>query len=238
MSHFTKSLTTLLCGIALLAGGLVTANFLAPTALAQADLGSVTGVVTDASDAVIGNASVTITNVATGAVRVSNTNGKGEYSVTQLNPDDYTISVTAQGFGISTQSFTLSVGSSRVINLKLAVAGAQTIVSVSADDNTTVHLDNPEISTVITNDQIQSLPLADRNPYTLVSLSGNVTQMITGGNRGVNFNIGGARSASVDILLDGAENTDLYAVGVGQSVPQDATQEFSVIVASQGAEYG
>ena len=237
MLQFNRSLASILFGIAMV-GGVFISSFVPPSAFAQADLGAVTGVVTDASGAVIGNASVTITNGATGAVRVSVTNSKGEYSVTQLNPDDYSISVTAPGFGTNIESFTLSVGSSRVINLKLAVAGGQTVVSVSADDTTTVHLDNPEISTVITNDQIQNLPLPDRDPYALVSLSGNVSQMITGGNRGVMYNIGGARSASVDILLDGAENTDLYAVGVGQSVPQDATQEFSVVVASEGAEYG
>jgi Carboxypeptidase regulatory-like domain/TonB-dependent Receptor Plug Domain len=240
MFHFRKSRASVLSllAVALMATVSIVPNLGSRVAYAQADLGEITGVITDASGAVIGNANVTITNVATGAVRVGTTNSKGEYSITQLNPDDYSVSVTAPGFGTSVQSLTLSVGSARVVNLKLAVAGGQTVVSVSADDTTTVHLDNPEISTVITNEEIQNLPLADRNPYALVSLSGSVSQMITGGNRGVNFNISGSRSASVDILLDGAENTDLYAVGVGQTVPQDATQEFSVIVASQGAQYG
>ena len=237
MYNFRKSLCSLFIGAALV-GGALTTSLAPPSALAQADLGAISGVVTDASGAAIANASVTVTNTATGATRVSTSNSKGEYAVTQLNPSNYTVSVTAAGFGTSTQSFTLSVGSSRVLSIKLAVAGGQTVVTVSADDTTSVHLDNPEISTVITNEQIQNLPLPDRNPYALVALSGNVSSDITGGNRGVGFNIGGARSASVDILLDGAENTDLYAVGVGQTIPQDATQEFSVVVASQGAEYG
>ena len=237
MHVFSKSLGTLILRLAIAAS--ISAVAVSPIAAhAQADLGSISGVVTDASGAVIANATITVTNTATGASRVSTTNSKGEYTITQLNPGDYSISTTASGFGQTTESLTLTVGSSRFIPVKLAVAGGQTVVTITADDTTTVHLENPEVSTVITNDEIQNLPLPDRNPYALVSLSGNVSTNITGGNRGVNFNIAGGRSASVDILLDGAENTDLYAVGVGQTVPQDATEEFSVVTASEGAEYG
>jgi len=237
MQAFKKAFSSLLLG-AVLAGGVAITTLAPPAAHAQADLGTINGIVTDASGAVIGQASIKVTNTETGAVRVATTNGRGEYSVTQLNAGDYKITVTATGFSDSVESIRVSVGSSNAANIKLGVAGSQTIVEVSADDTTSVHLENSEVSTVITNEQIQNLPLPDRDPYSLVSLSGNVSQMITGGNRGVNFNIGGARSASVDILLDGAENTDLYAVGIGQTVPQDATEEFSVVVANQGAEYG
>ena len=237
MFDFPKSLRSLLVAVALV-GGVLTINLAPPAAIAQADLGSISGIVTDASGAVIANASITVTNTATGASRVSTTNSRGEYAITQLNPGDYTVSVTASGFGTSNETFTLSVGSSRQISVKLAVAGGQTIVTVSADDTTSVHLENQEVSTVITNQQIQNMPLADRDPYGLVSLVGNASSMITGGNRGVGVNIAGGRSSSVDILLDGAENTDLYAVGVGQTIPQDAMQEFSVVEAGQGAEYG
>lgn len=238
MLYSKKFLASLVCAFALSAG-LIMVNSVAPIALAQADLGAISGTVTDASGAVIANASITITNKATGAQRVTTSNAKGEYSITQINPGDYTISVTSSGFGTTTQDFTLTVGSQRAINLQLAIAGAQTVVSISADDTTTPNSENAEVSTVITNQQIQSLPLADRNPYSLVSLSGNVSTLIdNNGNRGVGFNIAGGRSASVDILLDGAENTDAYTVAVGQTVPQDATQEFSVVTSGEGAELG
>jgi hypothetical protein len=237
MYDFRKTVGSLVLGVAL-AGGFMTLAIAPPAAQAQADLGTITGTITDASGAVIANATVTASNKATGAQRVTTTNAKGEYTISQLNPSDYTISVTATGFGTSTQDFTLSVGSTREISLKLAVSGGQTEVSISADDTTSVHLENPEVSTVITPEQIQNLPLADRDPYGLVDLAGNTSSMVMGGNRGVNVNIAGSRSASVDILLDGAENTDLYAVGVGQTIPQDAMQEFSLVEAGQGAEYG
>lgn len=237
MLYSKKFLASIVCALAL-STGLIAVNSVAPVALAQADLGAITGTVADASGAVIAAASVTITNKATGAQRVTTSNAKGEYSITQINPGDYTISVTSSGFGTSTQDFTLTVGSQRALNVQLAVAGSQTQVSITADDTTTPNSENAEVSTVITNQQIQNLPLADRDPYTLVDLAGNASTMTMGGNRGVGYNLAGGRSSSVDILLDGAENTDVYAVGVGQTIPQDAMQEFSVVTSGEGAELG
>jgi hypothetical protein len=237
MHHFARPFRSLLLA-AVLAGGVLTTALLPTAAYAQQDLGTINGIITDPSGAAIGNASISVVNTATGAERVSTTNSKGEYAVTQLNAGDYKLTVTATGFSSATETFTLTVGSARAFNIKLSVAGGETVISVSADDTTAVHLDNPEVSTVVTTDEIQNLPLADRDAYGLVTLSGNVSSDPTGGNRGVGVNIAGGRSASVDILLDGAENTDLYAVGIGQTTPLDAVQEFSVVTANEGAEYG
>jgi hypothetical protein len=210
-----------------------------PMAQAQADLGSVSGTVTDVSGAVVPNASVTLLNVANGAQRVSVTNSQGDYSITQLPPAGYRITVAAAGFTSSHQDFTLSIGASRAIHVKLNVSGGQTEIVVTTDTTTTPDVVDAQIATQITTSQVENMPLADRNPYSLVNLSGNVSGTIdAGGNRGVGVDIGGARSASVDILLDGAENTDLFGVGVGQSIPQDAMQEMSVVIAGQGAEFG
>lgn len=232
-----KSFCAALLGVTL-AGGVIATTLVPTSAQAQADLGRISGTVTDASSAIVPNASVTVTNANTGAVRNTVTDSKGEFTITQLNPADYTVTTTAAGFGTTKQKINVSVGGSSTVNTRLAVAGTQIELEVSADDSTSVQLTNSEVSTVVNTQQIADLPVVDRNPYSLVSLSGNLSSQITGGARGVGFEIGGARSASVDILLDGAENTDLYAVGVGQSIPFDATQEFSVVVANAGPEYG
>ena len=236
MNSGTRILRTLLQWVALIAALAFVAG---PQAIrAQADLGSVRGTVSDVSGALIPNASVTVTNPATGAQRATKTNAAGEYAVTQLTAGEYELRVSAKNFTTAAQRFTLTVGSSRGIDLKLAVAGGLTEVLVTSDNTTVPDSVDAQISTNITPSQVQNLPLPDRDPYSLVSLSGNVSSQITGGDRGVGVDIGGARSASVDILLDGAENTDLFGVGVGQSIPQDAMQEFSVVVAGQGAELG
>jgi hypothetical protein len=231
-----RLLTKIVLGV-LLSAGLAPVIFV-PAAQAQTDLGSVNGTVTDASGAVIANASVTVTNIATGAQRVTTANATGGYAITQLLPAEYTISISAPGFTTIGQRFTLAIGSTRAINVNMAVSGGQTEVVVSIENTTQVDVIDAQISTAISNSQVQNLPLADRNPYNLVNLSGNVSGQITGGDRGVGVDIGGARSASVDILLDGAENTDMFGLGVGQEIPQDAMQEFSIVVAGQGAEFG
>ncbi len=209
-----------------------------PVAQAQADLGSISGVVTDVTGAVIPNAEVKLTNVATGAVRVTITNSKGEYAVSQLLPTEYSVSFSSPGFNAASHNVQVTVGSTNTVNVKLAVAGGSTQITVAADDFAGVHLEKPEVAAVIETDQILSLPTLDRNPYSLVAFSGNLSSDPTATSRGVGFNISGSRSTSVDILLDGAENTDLYAVGVGQSVPMDATSEIRIVTSNSGAEYG
>jgi len=232
-----KHLRALILGVSM-SIGLTTAVLVPAPAVAQADLGSVSGTVTDASGAVIGKAAVTLTNNATGAVRTSVTNSKGEYSVSQLLPGDYTVSITADGFASAVQGVAVTVGSTNNVSAKLAVAGGTTQVVVAADSFAGVQLEKPEVSAVIETDQIMSLPTLDRNPYNLVAFSGNLSADPTAANRGVGFNISGGRSTSVDILLDGAENTDLYAVGIGQTIPMDATSEIRIVTSNSGAEYG
>ncbi len=85
---------------------------------------------------------------------------------------------------------------------------------------------------------MEELPTSPtRNPYALVATSGNVTED-SNGDRGAGFAINGQRSASTSILLDGAENVDTFTATVGQTVPLDSVQEFSVLTNNFGAEYG
>jgi len=227
----------------ILAVGLLTmasfvTNFAVPVAYAQADLGSVTGVVTDPTGAVVPDATVKVTNLATGAVRVVETNSRGEYSITQLLPAQYSLSITAQGFASTKRNVSVTVGSQNSANIKLAIAGGTTVVIVNTDDFSGVQLEKPEVSSVIETNQILSLPTMDRDPYNLVAFSGNMSSDPTSQPRGAGFNISGSRSTSVDILLDGAENTDMFSLAVGQSVPMDATSEIRVVTSNSGAEYG
>jgi hypothetical protein len=166
------------------------------TLRAQADLGSIGGTVTDVTGAVVAAAKVTVTNNETGAQRVTVTNSTGGYSVNQLNPGSYQLSIAASGFATALQKISVTVGSQNSINVKLAVASEKTEITVSADNFSGVQLEKAEISTVIESDQIQNLPTLDRNPYNLVQYSGNLSSDPTATSRGVGFNISGARSAS------------------------------------------
>jgi hypothetical protein len=213
-------------------------TLLPPAALGQTQNGSISGVVTDPTGAVIPNAKITVTSVETNAVRVTESTGSGEYTVQGLIPQDYTVKVEAAGFAASTAKLAVSVGSANTVNLKLSVNADATVVEVAANAFTGINLENAENSQVVSQEQVNEFPLATRNPYNLVSLSGSVSADPSAASRGVGFNISGARSASTEVLLDGIENTYLFSVGVATTVPLDSFQEFRVISSNFGPEYG
>ena len=71
------------------------------TAFGQAVYGSVLGTVTDPQGAAVANAKVTVTNQRKGATDTTTTNGDGNYSVTHLIPDVYTVSAESAGFKVN-----------------------------------------------------------------------------------------------------------------------------------------
>ncbi len=209
------------------------------TSLAQSQNGSVTGVITDSSGAVIANATVTVISAATGAQREATTTGSGDYNIQGLPPQDYKITVTAPGFATTTtEVFNVSVGSANTVNAKLSVQASDVSVDVAANSLAGINLENAENSQVVNTTQILELPSQSRNPYDFVALSGSVSADPSATSRGVGVNIGGARSASTEILLDGIENTYLFSVNVATTVPVDSVQEYRVITSNYGPEYG
>lgn len=206
---------------------------------AQSQNGSISGVITDASGAVVANATVTLTGASNGVVRTTETSSSGGYTIQGVAPQDYKLSVVAPGFSAtSTDTFTVSVGSANTINAKLSVQSNETQVEVAANSLAGINLENSENSQVINTTQLLELPTETRDPYAFVALSGSVSADPSATSRGVGFNIGGARSASTEILLDGIENTQLFSVGVATTVPVDSVQEYRVITSNYGPEYG
>ena len=104
---------------------------------------------------------------------------------------------------------------------------------------------NAEVSTTITETQIRELPTITRNVYDLVAVAGNVSggkvadgEEWTGDTRGTGYNINGQRASSTNILLDGSANNNEFDTTVGQNVPLDSVQEFSVVTSNFSAQYG
>jgi outer membrane receptor protein involved in Fe transport len=208
-------------------------------AFAQAETGQISGTVTDASGAILVGAKVVIKSVNTGLTREATTNSSGLYSIPSLKPDTYEVTVQATGFQTFTQRVQVAVGARSEVSVQLSVGGRAEIVEVTASTGANaVNTENQTLSSTITERQINELPTSPtRNPYALVGTSGNVTEDSSSG-RGAGFAINGMRSASTDILLDGAENVDSFTATVGQTVPLDSVQEFTVLTNSFTAEYG
>jgi len=219
--------------------------FLSVFVFAQGEKGSISGTVSDSSNAVIHGATVTVTAPATGAVRTTNTNDTGFYTVTNLPPGSYEVKVAAQGFADLVKKFNVSPGLSGTLDFTVALKGTQEVVEVTSQTQTQVDTETSTISDTVNNKRVSELPTLTRDPYDFVQTMGNVNQDSasgTGGKdeiaRGAGVSINGQRSSSVDILLDGGENVDLFTTKVGQSVPLDAVQEFSVTSSNYTAEYG
>lgn len=213
-------------------------------AFGQAETGQLTGTVTDSTGAVVPNAKVTVKSVTSGTTRTVQSSSSGNYTVTNLKPDNYEITVEGQGFQPMTGKVVVNVGSKVDYSPKLAVSGSSTTVEVSADVGTAVvNTETQTLSQVVNSEQMAQLPTLTRNAYDLVGTAGNVGDSEQQGangdsSRGAGFNINGQRSASTDILLDGGENVNLFTAVVGQNVPLDSVQELKVVTSAFTAEYG
>jgi Carboxypeptidase regulatory-like domain/TonB-dependent Receptor Plug Domain len=220
-------------------GSVLFALILSILTFGQQDTGQLTGTIKDPNDAVVSGATVTVKNPLTGVTKTTTTNSDGNFFVTNLQPAEYKITVTASGFKDTAATSQVSIGGTSSVNIQLGIQTTDVVVDVTdgtgglAEVNTT----DQQLSNVVSQKQIAALPILDRNPYSLVSLSGNVSTADPSG-RGAGVSINGQRSASTDILLDGAENAATFTQTISQTVPQDSVSEFRVLTSTFSAEYG
>jgi len=221
----------------LIAGSAVLALFFSVFAFAQTETGAITGTVTDPTGAVIAKATVTAREVSTGAVRTSVSDNSGVYAITNLLPSTYVVTVEAAGMAKTTERVEVAVGARLGLNFKMQVGAASTTVEVSAGA-AQVNTETQEIGFQITSQQVMELPTLNRNPYSLVLTAASVSEDDPSGRGVMGLSINGLRSAGTNVMLDGAANNDEFTASLGQQVPLDSLQEFSVITNSFGAEYG
>jgi hypothetical protein len=207
----------------------------------QVGAGSLQGAIKDPSGALVQGAKVTIVNVDTQLTRNDESSSSGAYQFQALTPGLYKLSVDAKGFARYEQRVQVTVGSALEVNVTLSLGTTGTTIEVLAEGAATVNVLNQEVSSVVTSRELTQLPTLTRNPYDLVATASNAqqdSQAGVGDGRGAGYSLNGQRSASTSILLDGAENVDLFTASVGQQVPLDSMQEFRVVSNGMTAEYG
>ncbi len=227
----------------------VAATLSSPLAFAQTVTGSVTGIVTDPSGAVVPNAAITVRNTATGVVTTATTNDSGVYSVRFLPIGPYTVTIAASGFNtFNTPPFTLSIDQTAKIDAHVSV-GASTSVEVTAEAAPILDTTDGTIGVSITAEQIGAMPLNGRNFSSVTLFQPGAVSTDPGGLVGSNglerntYNNGivavnGNRSQANNYTLDGVDMNEGQNNLIAYNPSPDAIAEINVISANAPATYG
>ncbi len=213
---------------------------------AQSHFGSVRGTVKDPQGAAVPDAKVKLTNVATNIKQDAITNGDGIFVFPYVAPADYELSIVKEGFRTSTARVTVEVAQQVNLNLSLELGNVTETVTV-IENAITINTTSGEIAHEITGRQLHELPLLNQSTYGLMLLTpgasdtGSVTGDTRGGSvmaGGGGVAVGGARTSSINFMLDGTENNDTFIAGAAQDIPLDSVQEFKMQTNGASAEYG
>lgn len=186
--------------------------------LGQSDNSSISGVVKDPSGAVVSNAKVSLRNEDTSFERQTTTNDTGFYTVTNIPPGYYTVTVEATGFKKSSRSRNkLDAGLPLAVNLELSVGQMTESVTVEANI-AQLNTESAAVGKTVEQQQIQNLALNGRNPLFLAMLKPGVRRgsPMTGFSYGLDsggFTINGGRSQDSLITFDGAVGVRTRANG-------------------------
>ncbi|HZR31858.1 MAG TPA: carboxypeptidase regulatory-like domain-containing protein [Terriglobales bacterium] len=215
-------------------------------ALAQVTSGTMFGTVTDPSGAMLSNATVTVTNPATGLTRTMTTSEAGTFIVPNLLPGTYTISVEAPGFKKLEKTGVVLSAADRLNagQLVLAVGTTTESVSVTADTGELqLQSNSGERSDLITGKQLNDVAMNGRNVLDYMKLIPGVISGFNGavsGTGGIDaFNINGTRANQHEYTIDGASNVDTgNNGGTHVTFNPDAIQEVKVLTSNYQAEFG
>jgi hypothetical protein len=209
---------------------------------AQVDTGSISGTVRDPAGAVITNATITVTNIASGYVATVTTNRDGIYTVVDLRPGNYQVSVVAAGFqGLTRTGIDLHLQDRLAVNFDLAVGQASTSVEVQSSAPA-LETQTSSLGQVVEDKAVQGLPLNGRNYIQLATLGAGTSPSQRSNERN-SFVANGQREIQNSYVLDGIDNKNKI-VGFDSSDAEsiepvlDAIQEFKVQTATFSAEFG
>jgi len=199
--------------------------------------GSLNGLVTDTSGAVVPNVPVTLTDDATGVALQGKTSGAGLYSFVSLIPGTYRLEVSAKGFQTTVRDqISIAVDQAETVNVILKLGSQTQTVTVSAAEDITATTSSTT-GQLITSETINRLPLVQRDVFQLALLSpgvipqdGNITSLDSGRDQVSLFSINGAQQGTIYYILDGSpltigENNQGVVIPALEP-PEDSIQEF------------
>ncbi|MGH7719386.1 MAG: TonB-dependent receptor, partial [Gemmatimonadaceae bacterium] len=209
---------------------------------AQSNTARIAGTVTGEGNAPVPEVMVTARSTTTNLTRAARTSERGDYSLLGLPPDVY--DVTAQRIGLqpSTRRVRAQIGQTLTVDFNLAAASVTLAqVTITAEDVRAAETRTPEVATNVSTEQIENLPVNDRNFLRFAQLAPGV---VPSANRN-SITTPGLSENNINIFVDGASyKNDVLTGGVagqdasrGNPFPQSAVQEFRVITQQYKAEY-
>lgn len=215
----------------------------AGSAFAQsgATTAAIAGLVVDETRAVLPGVSVVATNIETGLVRSTVTEADGRYTIAALPVGVYTVRAELAGFTPQQrEQVALTLGVTQDVPFTLKVAGAAEQVTVMGE-TPVVDLGKTVVASVVSQQQIESLPINGRNfiSFSVITPGAapdNTPQQGASATSGLTF--AGQRARSNNITVDGLDNNDTVVGSVRATFSQEAVREFQVLTNSYSAEFG
>ncbi len=203
--------------------------------------GTITGTLTDPTGAVVPNALVTVVNQETNAIRETQSNEDGDFTVALLPPGHYRVAAEKDGFRRSVYNdVTLDVDQTARADFILQLGARNDVVTVT-DTPPLVQTDTSTLGQVVNGRQVRELPLNERNFLAFGLLVPGSQLPVEGSEnstQGGSLSVNGAREQSNNFLLDGVDNNDPY-INQYVALPSiDAIQEFKVQSSDYSAEFG
>jgi len=221
--------------------------------LAQSDTARLQGTVSDAQDAAVVGATVTVTNIGTGREASVATDEAGFYSVPALPPGHYRVTIAQAGFRKTVRELDLQVAQIAVADFRLGVGEVTESITVEAG-SPVIDLADSAIGEVIEGRQVTELPLNGRNFTQLATLVPGVTRGMpsgqatgAGGNSetfrygeagGASLAVNGLRPQTNNYVLDGIDNNESLVNTIVFFPPADAIDEFRVQTSVAPAQFG
>lgn len=222
--------------------------FFAPSTHAQLNTGDILGTITDPSGAVLPQATVTLTNKETHETRTTTASGTGEYVFSLLQNGHYAISAAASGFKkVTLGDVALSAGDRLRANIAMVLGDNTQNVEVTAAPPS-LETDSSAISTVVTEKQVQDLPLNGRNFVQLAQLAAGANEATPGAIANGTRPDDRRQTAAVSVnaqsdtlnnqLVDGLDNNEATVGTIGVRPSVEAIAEFRVQTNLYPAEAG
>jgi len=216
-----------------------------PNAIGQAIFGSIAGTVTDPSGAAVPNAKVTVVDQAKGTTDQTTTNESGNYAVTHLIPDAYTVRIEGAGFKVlEFKNIDISADAQAHIDGQFQVGSTSEQVEVTAEAEQ-LKTDRADVSIEFNEKYVEDLPIMNRN-FTSFELLSPGTQKMVGWSHAATENPQGSQQIFVNgqhfsgtaFELDGTDNQDPILGIIVVNPNLDAIQETKIDLQNYDAEFG